>query len=590
MTNPQLILCNGALKGTKRPSEWSTIEPQELWTFGASQNVNLEITDLTDKMVRQLPAVVHDLMELAALVYAADQSCRRRKGKTIDWGESWHRTFRFEIAVREPDFWNQARVLATLTDALSFLSEDNFEFSFVKFKKLPEIQDYLDFDKGAGLPDAVERVLLFSGGLDSLGGAVDEILINRRRVALVSHKPVDHLAKKQRELVAAIAERASESKLRPLHFPILANKIGELSLEHTQRSRSFLYASMAAAVAEYFKHDRIYFYENGILSVNLPFCGQEVGARATRTTHPQALDGFGRIFKLVLGRAFTVENGFLWLTKEDVLRRLKKAGHCVLARNSLSCTHTRNFTLASPHCGLCSQCLSRRVAAIGAEYGDDDPTAGYRADTVIGERKKDEERILAERFVGVTHEIEEMTTVDEFHRRFSGELSRVYSYVGVPAKTAAEKLFDLHHRHAEQVGAVMRNMMILHVDARRRGLLPDTCLVNYAFDAGRPASHKASPTDDVASQPVVTNGPSVVLGDPGRPCAVRGKEKKPLTDAQRAVVAALIEAGPNGLTKDSLELIRPSARRILKQLQQDCDWAQVILMPGQTNGRYRIGQ
>ena len=68
-----------------------------------------------------------------------------------------------------------------------------------------------------------------------------------------------------------------------------------------------------------------------------------------------------------------------------------------------------------------------------------------------------------------------------------------------------------------------------------------------------------------------------------------GRKKKPLTDAQYAIVAALIEAGHEGLAKDALVAVRPSARRILKNLEKkDPDWAKVILMAEQTNGRYRI--
>lgn len=82
--------------------------------------------------------------------------------------------------------------------------------------------------------------------------------------------------------------------------------------------------------------------------------------------------------------------------------------------------------------------------------------------------------------------------------------------------------------------------------------------------------------------------PAVEPGAPGDPCRVLGKEKKPLTDAQYAVITRLLKAGPAGLSKDALEAVRPSARRILRNLRKDKDWAKVIRMPGQTNGRYRL--
>jgi hypothetical protein len=82
--------------------------------------------------------------------------------------------------------------------------------------------------------------------------------------------------------------------------------------------------------------------------------------------------------------------------------------------------------------------------------------------------------------------------------------------------------------------------------------------------------------------------PAVEVGAPGAPCSVLGKQKRPLTDGQRAVVAALMKAGDEGMTKDALETVRVSARRMLRRLREDRDWAEVILLPGQTNGRYRI--
>jgi 7-cyano-7-deazaguanine synthase in queuosine biosynthesis len=491
MSNPHLLLCNSATLSTQS-RQWTAMPPQELWTSGRKKNVTLEITDITDRMAEPLPEVVEDLVELAALVYAADQFCKRTGPKSFDYGDKWHRTFRFEVAVRRPDFWRQHEVLDALIEMLSFLSDDDYEFAFSKWKNPPAFSGYLDFKKNSPLPSPPERVMLFSGGLDSLAGAVDEVLVNRRRVAMVSHKPVDHLAVKQRALVAAIAKRAGEPHLAPRHVPVKANKDGEREPEYTQRSRSFLYAALAAAVARLFDLDRIYFYENGILSVNLPLCAQEVGGRATRTTHPQVLHGFARLFSLVLGFPFAVENDYFWLTKQDVLDQMKRAGHADLAAMSLSCTHTRNFTLVKPHCGLCSQCISRRVAALGADYGDNDPALGYRDDVLTAPRKKDEERIVAERFVGTARQVEAMTNFRQFHQRFAGELSRITSYLPLSSSDAVARIFELHHHHATQVGQTMLSQMRIYLEDFRLGRLPDTSLIGYAFSQGFVSADRAA--------------------------------------------------------------------------------------------------
>lgn len=100
--------------------------------------------------------------------------------------------------------------------------------------------------------------------------------------------------------------------------------------------------------------------------------------------------------------------------------------------------------------------------------------------------------------------------------------------------------------------------------------------------------------EGVREVPSASDGPAasglLQLGRRGERCRVLGKSKAALTDAQHDVVLALQESGESGMKKDALESIRPSARRILEDLRKDPDWASIILMPGKTNGRYRIRQ
>ncbi len=98
-----------------------------------------------------------------------------------------------------------------------------------------------------------------------------------------------------------------------------------------------------------------------------------------------------------------------------------------------------------------------------------------------------------------------MTQTSEFHQRFAGELGRVYPYLSMAPSLGAEKLFDLHHRHAEQVGKVMLAAMKEYAEPRRTGQLADTSVVNYAFDAGRLA---AKTPKDVSAEPAPIVQPS----------------------------------------------------------------------------------
>ena len=119
-------------------------------------------------------------------MYSADQATTRGGLKEINYS-AWYRNFRFEIAVRCPDFWASPEVCEELSRTLNELSGDTFEFVFSRLYNPPPIDDYFDFGADTGVQ--VDEVMLFSGGLDSFGGAVEEIFTRGRKVALVSHRP-----------------------------------------------------------------------------------------------------------------------------------------------------------------------------------------------------------------------------------------------------------------------------------------------------------------------------------------------------------------------------------------------------------------
>ena len=213
------------------------------------------------------------------------------------WGGDWRRDFTFHIPVRCLDTWRSEAVQSSLIDVLRFLSEDEYRFEFQSFVNPRDVDNYFDFADGRRGFQA-DEIMLFSGGLDSFAGAVEEIIGHGKHVVLVSHESSSFVARKQATLVDAF-RRSQRGRL--LHVPVAVNKNHEEGREYTQRSRSFLVASLGFAVATMFGRKRVRFYENGIVSLNLPIVEHVVGARATRTTHPQVLAGFGRLFSALSG-------------------------------------------------------------------------------------------------------------------------------------------------------------------------------------------------------------------------------------------------------------------------------------------------
>src|SRR5262249_8930861 len=153
---------------------------------------------------------------------------------------------------------------------------------------------------------------------------------------------------------------------------------------------------------------RIRFFENGVVSLNLPISEQVVGARATRTTHPQVLDGFATLFSLLIEETFTVDNPFLWMTKTEVVNLVGDAGCAGLIADSVSSTHTQEQTAESPHCGRCAQCISRKFATLASRVGDLDPSSLYRLDLLTAPRTADKDRTLVESFIRRATEIGSM--------------------------------------------------------------------------------------------------------------------------------------------------------------------------------------
>jgi hypothetical protein len=487
--NEYLVLC-GSAHLTSRLPLWCDRRPLRLCLGRGSGRVRLRIRHLTEGTCARAPAVAVDLVEIAAFVYAADQAVSRGRTGRFDYGTRWRRRFRFEIPVRCPGVWRRPDVSAALAETLGFLSDDDYEFGFTRLENPPPLRGYLfdraDEEEGEG----VREVLLFSGGLDSLGGAVREVLLGQRKVVLVSHRPANHVYSRQRDLAGAITDLLPGRLLRPLHVAIEANKGKRLDRDSAQRTRSFLFAAMAAAVARIFRLPGIRFYENGVVSLNLPISPQVLGGRASRTTHPQALDGFRRLFTALFDEPFGVENPFRWMTKADVLAEIRGAGYGRLCARTCSCVHTREITTAHPHCSRCSQCLDRRISALAAGLGpEEDPPQGYRSDVLVGPREGTD-LTLIERYVGTARRICHMGNPTQFLANFP-ELARALRYVDLPAAQAAEEIFKLYQRHAQQVCRALAEAVGRYPEGVVLWEHPANCLLSLACGR-RPRSARSA--------------------------------------------------------------------------------------------------
>lgn len=213
------VLCGG-VAGGRLPVE--DPDPLPLALFGPAANVHLKIQEVSRELARDVPDEFLDLLDLAAYVYAADQATSRGGIAAEDLGRRWRRRLYFRVPVRRPDFWTDPDTHGLLTDVLSFLTDDEYLLDFrPRAGKGPSFQQYLDFGT-TPLTGEIDEVVMFSGGLDSLAGAVEECVNHSRRVLLLNHRSSSKLAQRQLRLVDQLSERAGRAA--PVFIPVWANK------------------------------------------------------------------------------------------------------------------------------------------------------------------------------------------------------------------------------------------------------------------------------------------------------------------------------------------------------------------------------
>lgn len=449
-----------------------------LWG-GGDENVQLRIEDLHGTLFRNIPPEYQDLVEIATYVYCADQAVTRSLQDTDRFGASWRRHMRLHIPVRRPEFWSKPEINESLVRLLNFLSDDFYTFVFSKASSPPGFQQYLDLGKEVLPSPHVEQVAMFSGGLDSLAGAVNALKVERKAMAFVTHSSTTKNAAALKLLRGKLNEAATGPQ--PLYVTIRVNKKKNLGREYTQRTRSFLFAALGSTVARMLGTDSLHFFENGVVSMNLPVCAQVVGGRATRTTHPRVLADMSTLFSLVQGEPFVVENPFFWETKGEVIKRIVAAGCGEMIAHSISCAHTWERTKEHTHCGGCSQCIDRRFGILAADADAFDPSGHYKANVFTESRPIDEDRILIASYIERARKLKDLKSTADLIAAYP-PVARSFKHLGGNVAGVAQRVLDLHHRHAAEIEAVLKKIITHHAGDLLDHKIPGDSLLRVAID------------------------------------------------------------------------------------------------------------
>lgn len=356
MTSRRLIV------GGKWPRARPLTDAEFLWRSASNETSFHTKLDPQLTRIGRVPDPNVDLVTLATLVFLADRTVRRPS-------KGWEREIELDLPVFNPERWEEAA--ADLCRTLEVLSADTWTVTFRKraagkAKRLAERPE-------------VDRVLLFSGGADSLCGAVRSLAAGER-LLLVSHWDWAGHSAYQGRLARWLARRFPDRvHLRQHQLQRRSTQLGGGTFgdEHTRRSRSLLFISLGLAHASIEPRVPLWVAENGYAALNPPLAGERRGALSTRTTHPLVLDQLQRLIFGVGGHG-ELANPFEMMTKGQMYAEVAEAFGSEEASELLSmshsCSHVRWATgtglRPDTQCGVCFGCLVRRSAFLAAGLKD----------------------------------------------------------------------------------------------------------------------------------------------------------------------------------------------------------------------------
>lgn len=305
-----------------------------------------------------------DFLNLAVAVYSADQLIAR----DVNGYLGWNRMIEIFLPVIDLQLWENQ--IEDIQEMLSFLSGD---------KWILHVRPRMVYEFPVRTIDhSLDRVALFSGGLDSYIGAID-MLSEKQKVAFVGHhKSGGTELPYQEQLMEGLREVYPDEQIKHFFFYVQPEKVerGEgFSGESSQRARSILFLALGLAVANsYGKNIDLVVPENGLISLNVPLTKSRIGSLSTRTTHPYFFFLLNKCL-LNLGIENRISNPYRFSTKGEMFQACKNQkllkGKVI---DTISCSKPGHYKRwhkgKHVHCGHCAPCLIRRASM--AKVGFDD--------------------------------------------------------------------------------------------------------------------------------------------------------------------------------------------------------------------------
>ena len=374
------------------PSESTKFEFAEVTLQCEALNVasvlDLEFSPLYDRCKIPDPIIL-DFLFLASLVYGVDKLVPREKTE-----DRWTRTLELSVPVSDSARWSTIK--EDLEACLSFLTGDVWTVCFTNLQcELYRPKERKRRRRNVPSPADGNIVCLFSGGLDSLVGAIDYLESHvSDEVFLVGHRDGPGPKADQDRLYKIL-----QGHYQP-RLDLLQIRVGQKgrSQETTFRSRSLLFIALGMYAARSIgKRIPLWIPENGAIALNVPLTPSRRGSCSTRTAHPFFLNVLRKIF-VKLGIENTLINPLELKTKGECAEQcLNQSILHAAAKESVSCAkrrHKRTWrNKTARECGRCTPCIYRRASLykVGLDAGN-----SYGCDICKGEVDLEYDKDLAD--------------------------------------------------------------------------------------------------------------------------------------------------------------------------------------------------
>ncbi|MDB5855085.1 MAG: hypothetical protein JWR22_3126 [Herminiimonas sp.] len=303
--------------------------------------------------------LTYDLMSVIGAVKYADRSIRRCHG------EGWGRAISVEIPVLEESLWSSQQVTADLEDCLSYLTGDEWRFTFRRRKKRPLHPE----QSIAPLVSSQAYVFVpYSHGLDSYA----QVRLLKEREPGTEIVCVFTASKPDSKTWKEFCRSKPRGDMKPIQVPVVVSEPHHAEL--TFRSRPFTYYLLSAYGAVLNGSNRVLIPENGqgSLGGSLVPLGNEA---QHRSCHPGFTTRLSKLLERLSGEKVNFEHPALFKTKGQVLTELAAVdpNSDTWLLEHRSCSHDQrhaNHNGVRVHCGACGNCILRRASAQIAKIND----------------------------------------------------------------------------------------------------------------------------------------------------------------------------------------------------------------------------